>query len=312
LKLRKLGNTGIDVSEVGFGAWQLGNGMDWGSMSDSEAIHLVHMAMDEGCTFFDTAPNYGQGKSERLLGQAFLGKRDKVVINTKFGHDPDGQNNFTVEGLKTSLETSLKKLQTDYIDTILIHNPPFELLNGSNTDIYEELEKLKKEGKIRAYGASVDSSAEMTELMRTTKSQVMEVLFNVFHQETTYAFPEAYEKGIGIIVKVPLDSGWLSGKYHAKSQFDGIRSRWSEDIIERRFNLLKKIAFITEEGHSFVQAALSYVLAFDEVSTVIPGVKNEAQLKENLSASVKVLSPEQINRLKAFWVEELKSSPLPW
>ncbi len=312
MKKRALGSTGIEVSEVGFGAWQLGNAKDWGKMSDPEAIALVHKAMDEGCNFFDTAPNYGGGQSERLLGEAFKGRREHVVINTKFGHDPQGGDDFSREALKRSVENSLKKLQTDYLDSILLHNPPFDLLNGNHTDLYEELENLKQAGKIRAYGASIDSSREIEEVIRNTKSQVLEVLFNVFHQETRLAFTEAKENGVGLIVKVPLDSGWLSGKYNASSRFEGIRSRWTEDVIERRFQLLKEIEYLTEGGASMIEQALKFVLAFDEVSTVIPGIKNDAQLKQNFAASGDPLSAEVKTRLLEFWEQELRNNPLPW
>lgn len=312
MKMRPLGSTGIQVSEIGFGAWQLGNDQDWGVMPDSEAIRLVHRAIDEGCNFFDTAPNYGSGKSEQLLGEALKGRRGQVVINTKFGHTPEGQHDFSKEGLIRSLEKSLKQLQTDYIDSILLHNPPFDLLNGEKTDVYEELDRLRKEGKIRAYGVSVDSSREIEEVIRTTKSQVLEVLFNIFHQETAKAFPIANEKGVGLIVKVPLDSGWLSGKYNALSQFDGIRNRWSKEVIERRFELLQKLAFLTEDGSSLIHQALRFVLAFDEVSTVIPGIKNNAQLEENLSASGVALSYELKEKLVKFWETHLKKDPLSW
>lgn len=312
MKKRQLGNTGIHVSEIGFGAWQLGNAKDWGSMSEKEAIHLVHQAMDGGCNFFDTAPNYGQGQSERLLGEAFKGRRDQVVINTKFGHTAEAGDTFSRAGLKASLERSLHQLKTDYVDSILIHNPPFELLNGNKTDLYDELEKLKQEGKIRAYGASVDSSRDMLEVMRTTNSQVLEVLFNIFHQETSQAFAEAQERRVGLIAKVPLDSGWLSGKYTAESQFEGIRSRWTQDTIKRRFELLQKLDFVKEDGLGMIHAALRFILSFDTISTVIPGIKNSEQLKENFSASEAPLEESLKNQLVAFWERELKAAAVPW
>lgn len=311
MQKRFLGNTGIEVSEVGFGAWQLGSSKAWGSISDSEAIELVHTALDSGCNFFDTAPGYAAGKSEELLGRALLGKREKAVINTKFGHRANGQTDFSPEMLRVSVEESLQRLQTDYLDTILLHNPPFELLNGSSP-IYEVFEELKKEGKIRAFGASVDSSREMLEIVQNTNSQVIEILFNIFHQGPSEVFPLAKEKGVGIITKVPLDSGWLSGKYDAKSQFADIRKRWSTEVIERRFDLLKQMEFLTADGSTMVQAALRFILAYPEVSTVIPGVKDTKQLRENLSASDKTLSVEMVQRLRELWERELKEQPLPW
>lgn len=308
MRRRLLGNTGIEVSEVGFGAWQLGNAKDWGStMTESEAVQLVHQAIDRGCNFFDTAPNYAEGNSETLLGKALFGKRNNTVITTKFGH-PYG---FGTDKLTLSVQESLQRLQTDYLDTLLLHNPPAGYYNGGHP-IYEQLEKLKSEGVIRAYGVSLGSPENMFEVMRTTGSQVMEVYFNIFHQETAEAFPLAQERGVGIIANVPLDSGWFSGKYNAESQFTGGRSRWSRDEIERRSELLKKIRFLTEDGTSMVHAALRFILAYPQVSTTIPGIKNTAQLEQNLSASGTALSEEKVQRLREIWEREIKINPLPW
>ncbi|MCT8137050.1 aldo/keto reductase [Anaerobacillus sp. CMMVII] len=311
MNYRRLGNTGIKVSEVGFGAWQLGNQRDWGQMSDQEAICLVHEAISFGCNFFDTAPNYGLGKSEELLGKAFLGKRDRVVISTKFGHHSDNTQNFDAKLIRSSLEASLTRLQTDYVDCLLLHNPPFECFNGSSPQ-FEILEKLKEEGKIRAFGASVDSSHEVLELLEMTNCQVIEVMYNIFHQEPAKAFPLAHEKEVGLIVKVPLDSGWLSGKYDQYSRFDGVRNRWSKEQIERRATLLSKLTFLTDEETTLAQAALRFILASQAVSTVIPGAREVKQLRENFSASEFQLSNESVKVLQELWEEELANNPLAW
>ena len=179
---RPYGSTGKLVSEIGIGAWQLGNDIDWSGMTEQEAIRLVHRAIELGGNFFDTAPNYALGKSEELLGKALKGKRDKVVINTKFGHQSTGELDFNPDKIRTSLEGSLRRLQTDYVDSIILHNPPFEILGG-NSSHYEILEQLKQEGKIGAYGVSVDSSRDMLEAMKVDVIQVIEVMFNIFHQE---------------------------------------------------------------------------------------------------------------------------------
>ncbi|MDX8367279.1 aldo/keto reductase [Cytobacillus sp. IB215665] len=311
MNYRELGKTGMQVSEIGFGAWQLGNKQDWGEMSEEYAIQLIHEAISQGCNFFDTAPNYGLGKSEELLGKALEGKRDQVIINTKFGHHPNNVQDFDVSLLRQSLEASLKRLNTDYVDSILLHNPPFEFLNG-NSPHYELLECLKEEGKIRAYGASVDSSRELFELLETTNSQVIEVMYNIFHQEPAKAFQLAKDKGAGLIIKVPLDSGWLSGKYNAHSTFEGVRSRWSKEQIETRANLLTQLSFLTADGATMAQAALRFILARFEVSTVIPGCKNIEQLTENVSATEMALSDEDVKQIRHLWEKELENEPLPW
>ena len=307
---RKFGQTGIEVSEIGFGAWQLGNEKDWGKMSDAEAIQLVHTAMEEGCNFFDTAPNYGGGKSETLIGRAVQGKRDQVIISSKCGHHADGGLNFEPEALRASVEGSLQRLQTDYLDCLLLHNPPFETLRQSPQ--FELLEQLKAEGKIRAYGASVDSGREVEALLNETDSQVIEVMFNVLHQEPLEAIRSAHEKGVGIIAKIPLDSGWLTGKYDGRSTFTGIRGRWTGDQIQQRAELVGKVRHILGEEHSMVQAALQFILAYEEVSTTIPGAKTISQLRHNLSASEGGLSEDRIRALRHLWNTEIKDVTLPW
>ncbi|GAE46620.1 aldo/keto reductase [Mesobacillus boroniphilus] len=309
MNYRLLGSTGIKVSEVGFGAWQLGNARDWDGMEDNHAIRLVHEALDQGCNFFDTAPNYGGGNSETLLGKALTGRRSEAVINSKFGHHPDNTLDFNSEKIRSSVENSLRRLKTDYLDSILLHNPPFEILTGS-TDHFEVLESLKQEGKIRAYGASVDSAREMNELLRNTGSQVIEVMFNIFHQEPRRAFKLAAEKNVGLIVKVPLDSGWLSGKYDENSVFTDIRSRWDRKQLIKRAELLPVLKEMLEPGESLVQLALRYILYFQEVSTVIPGNKNLEQLIENLSASNQRISAEKVKKIEELWEEKLQADPL--
>jgi aryl-alcohol dehydrogenase-like predicted oxidoreductase len=209
------------------------------------------------------------------------------------------------------VEDSLKRLQTDYLDSILLHNPPFELLNGGQSH-YDVLEQLKTEGKILSYGASVDSSNDMFELMNNTNAGIIEVMFNIFYQETSAAFKKAQEKNIGIIIKVPLDSGWLSGKYNADSKFQGIRSRWTAETIKQRTELLNKIRFITDDSTTMIQAALRFILSHDEVSTVIPGVKNLVQLKENISAADATMPKEYVENLKTIWKKDIKNSKFEW
>lgn len=311
MKYRQLGSTGMKVSEIGFGAWQLGNARDWDGLKDNQAIRLVHEALDQGCNFFDTAPNYGGGNSESLLGEALSGRRSEAVINSKFGHHPDNTLNFDSKKIRSSVEGSLRRLKTDYLDSILLHNPPFESLTGS-TDHFEVLESLKQEGKIRAYGASVDSGREMDELIRNTGSEVIEVMFNIFHQEPRKAFEKAADRNVGLIVKVPLDSGWLSGKYDDRSVFTDIRSRWDGKQLKKRAELLPAVKEALEQEETMVQLALRYILHYQEVSTVIPGTKNFEQLTENLSATVASISADKVKKLEMMWEKELQTNPLGW
>lgn len=311
MKRRPLGATGITVSEIGLGAWQLAN-PDWGAHDVGEARRVVERALDDGCDFFDTAPGYGAGRSEELLGQMLKPVRDRVAICTKFGHSPDQGTDFSVSALRGSLEASLKRLRTDYIDVYLLHNPPTELMDGNHALHYEELERLKAEGMLRAYGVSADYSRDLETVLETTASGVIEVLFNVFHQEPRAAFKKAQERGVGLVVKVPLDSGWLSGKYRRDSRFSDVRRRWSPEVIARRAALVEQVAAVLPPGTPLAHAALQYVLAQPEVSTVIAGAKTAEQVRDNAAAAVAELPTEVVQFLHSLWERELKDDPLPW
>lgn len=312
LGTRPYGLTGKRVSEIGFGAWQLGNGQDWGQhMSEREAVSLVHDALDLGCNFYDTAPGYGHGRSEEWLGKALQGRRNDVVINTKFGHHATGQTDFSPHLIRQSLKQSMDRLQTDYLDSVILHNPPSEQLDGDSPQM-RELERLRQEGVILAYGASVDSAQDMRAVLDTVKAPVLEVLFNVFHQETADAFATAQMRNAALVIKVPLDSGWLSGRYGPDTRFDDIRSRWNSEVVARRFALLEKIRFAEQDAGSLSHAALRFILGHEAVSTVIPGSKTRQQLVDNVAAADGRLQPETMRRLRAFWEEEIASDPLPW
>jgi aryl-alcohol dehydrogenase-like predicted oxidoreductase len=313
MKYKKYTKQSPLVSEIGLGAWQLGENSGWRSMSEKEAIDMVHKSIELGINFFDTAPNYGHGTSELRLGKALKAfDRDKLVINTKFGHSATGEINFNSDQIRESLEGSLKRLQVDYVDSLIIHNPPFEYLDGNSNPHYEVLDRLIEEGKINAYGASLDSYREMKLFMDTTNGQVIEAFFNILHQDSARAFDLAQKKEVGIIVKIPLDSGWLSGKYNAESTFNDIRSRWSKMDIITRANLIQKVKNIIPEEHNLAQTALSFCSAYDAVSTVIPGNTTAAQLKSNIDSINKPITKELIEKLEHFYREEVKQHKLPW
>lgn len=301
------------VSEIGLGAWQLGENSGWKSMSELEAIAMVNKSMELGINFFDTAPNYGHGTSELRLGKALKNfDRSKIVINTKFGHSVTGETNYSANIIRESLEGSLKRLQVDYIDSLIIHNPPAEYLNGNNNPHYEILERLMDEGKINAYGASLDTYADMKLFMETTNCSVIEAFFNILHQDSALAFDLALEKEVGIIAKIPLDSGWLSGKYNAESTFTDIRSRWSKKDIITRSNLVKKVKDIIANENNLAQSAISFCLAYNAVSTVIPGNTTITQLENNVESANKPLSKELVKKLEDFYQNEVKHLNLPW
>jgi aryl-alcohol dehydrogenase-like predicted oxidoreductase len=310
---RPLGRTGLEVSEIGFGAWQLCNSDSWGGMDVRTAHRLVHAAVDGGINLFDTAPNYANTQSERVLGDALQGQRDKVVLVSKFGHTPEGPKEFTVDWFWKSLEGSLSRLRTDYLDVLLLHNPPREMYAGTDP-LWNALEEAQAQGKIRHYGASLDFAAEVEECLSNTNSGVLEILFNVFHQDVRRAFPLVRQKGAGTIVKVPLDSGWLTGRFDASSRFEGIRARWSEQQIAQRAELVSRIQWLVDDGSVLAHKAIAYLLSYDEVSCVIPGMRTLGQLESNLAAADCRVSPADRTRLEEFWDDFTRngSELLPW
>jgi len=313
MKYKKYIKDSINISEIGLGSWQLGQNSGWKSMTEIEAIKLVHKSLDYGINFFDTAPNYGHGTGEERLGKALKDvDQSKIVINTKFGHTHTGTLNFSSNYIRESLEGSLKRLQVDYVDSLIIHNPPSKYFDGSKNDHYEILDKLIEEGKIKAYGASLDTYDDMKLLMDTTNSKVIEIFFNIFHQDTLRGFEKAQTKEVGIIVKIPLDSGWLTGKYNAESSFNDIRSRWSKEDIETRAVLVNKVISIIGTKENLAQRAIAFCLAYDAVSTVIPGNVNVEQLVGNVQSTDISISQSLIEKLEKLYQSEIKKLNLPW
>lgn len=313
MKKRPFGNTGMNVSEIGLGAWQLAN-PDWGIDDKAEALKIVQKSFEAGCTFFDTAPGYGGGRSEELLGEGLKSVRKDVIICTKFSYyNEKHESEWKAKNVRPVLEGSFKRLRTDYVDILLLHNPPRELMDGNvSAELYAEMEKLKDEGKIRAFGVSLDWRVELENVLDTTKSKAAEVFFNALYQECLPAFAKAQSQGMGLIVKVPLDSGWLSGRYRGNHKFDDVRSRWSPEVLKRRSDLVEKFAALVPEGTSMAHAALQFVLAQPEVSTVIPGAKTVEQALDNFAAADKQLSAETVQAMRALWTNEIESNPLPW
>lgn len=297
---RKLGNTGLYVSEISFGAWQIGNDESWEGMGEGAAKRLIRSAQEAGITLFDTAPNYGGGESERLLGEALAGVRGEVVLVSKFGHRSDGPMDFTAGSFNDRLDASLRRLRTDYLDVLLLHNPPADIYEGSHP-IWDSLEQARKDGRIRHYGASLDFAREAGACLQNTGSEVLEVFFNILHQDIRRSFPLVREKDTGIIVKIPLDSGWLTGRYDSNSRFEGVRSRWSEADIALRGELVSRLGWLTEDGSGLACKAIAYILSYVEVSCVIPAIRTMEHLRGDIEAAECAISDDERKRLEEFW-----------
>jgi aryl-alcohol dehydrogenase-like predicted oxidoreductase len=307
---KKYANTKKYINRLGFGAWQLGNTDFWGYMAQEDGVALVKEAIEKGINFFDTAPGYAYGVSEAIIGEAIKGCRDKVVINTKLGHTASGETDFSVFSLREQIYESLERLQTDYVDSVLLHNPSMDILEGK-TQHFQELEKIKNEGLIHAYGVSIDTYDEFKAVLDNVHVDVIEILFNIFFQDALPLFNEAHQRGISIITKVPLDSGWLTGKYDEFSEFEGIRSRWDDETIQQRAQLVRDLKELTH-SEDLTKYAIGFILSFKEVTAVIPGIKNSDQLKdhiENLSYELPKSLKEAFIKL---YQEKIKDEPLYW
>jgi aryl-alcohol dehydrogenase-like predicted oxidoreductase len=313
MKYKKYLSNGIKVSEVGFGAWQLGIDSGWKTISEKDSEAMICTALDNGINFFDTAPNYGNGTSESRLGNVFKNiDRSKIVINTKFGRLDNGTVDFDSKHIINSIEKSLSRLNIDYLDSVIIHSPPIELLDGNKNDHYEILEKLQDQGKIIAYGASIDFYDEIKILLDTTNAKVLQPLFNILHQDAKKAFALTKQNNVAVIAKIPLDSGWLTGKYDSNSHFTGVRSRWTQEEKLQRSKLVDRVKEIVGEKQSLVASALSFCTSFEEVSTVIPGAISKQQLIHNIEAMRNPIAESTRNELVSFYENEVEKLNLPW
>lgn len=312
MQYRTLGNTGIRVSEIGFGAWAIGGTADasgaplgWGRTSDDESLAAIRRARDLGVTFFDTADSYGFGRSESLLGIVLSRFRSDLVLATKVGvtRTADGslKKDFSRQHIFHAVDGSLKRLRTDYIDLYQVHNPT--LADLQREDIQEAMERLQEIGKIRYWGISVSSVHDGLEVIRRGWGHALQVLFNALNQAAaTELFPMAKQKGYGIIARVPLASGLLTGKFRTDTTFaaDDVRQNFLtgkrlEDVIPR-VDEVKSI--IGGSARSLAEGALRFILADESVSTTIPGARNARQVEANVGASEGRLPADVVDRLK--------------
>ncbi len=307
MKYRKLGRTGIDVSEIGFGTWGLG-GNSYGPVDDVVSTAALRLAFDLGVTFFDTADLYGDGHSEEVLGGALRGVRAKVIIATKVGTLPHTgffmPQDFSPEHIVAGVEGSLRRLKTDYVDLLQLHSPPLEALEGDGR-IVETLETLVRAGKIRAYGISARSPADAMTAFERYGFPVVQVNFNLIDQRALECglFALARERGTGIIGRTPLCFGYLSGKLKGDEAFAGIdhRRNWPTGQRKRWAEAPDLFSFLNNDGKggTAAQLALRYCLDHPELSTVIPGMMSSAEVRENLEASgMSALGSDEMTRIR--------------
>ncbi|MEA2024795.1 MAG: aldo/keto reductase [Actinomycetota bacterium] len=299
MKYRTLGSTGYNVSEIGFGAWAIG--ADWGSVDDTTAMGALHAAVDAGVNFIDTADVYGDGRSERFVARLVRERSDvDLVVATKAGRrlDPHTADGYTGENIERFIDRSLTNLETDALDLVQLHCPPTDVYY--EPELFEALDAIKEKGKIRHYGVSVERVEEAMKAIEYPGVETVQIIYNMFRQRPADRFFDvARALDIGIIVRVPLASGLLTGKMTADTVFaaDDHRAynRHGEafDVgetfagvpFEVGLEAASELAGVKPVDATMAQFALRWILTSGAVSTAIPGAKNPEQAIANAAVS---------------------------
>lgn len=320
MKRRLLGRTGLAVSAVGFGAWAIGGnrfGNSYGPTDDAESQRAVRRAYELGCTFFDTADVYGHGHSEEVLGAALAEIRPEIILATKVGGNfynrdvhprrapriaealgrpladlaPDDilpvthDATFSPAYLRFAVEQSLRRLRTDYIDLLQLHNPELRLI--ADPDTYQVLDDLKAAGKIRFYGVSVHSPEEGLAAIAVGRPDAVQLVYSIVRREAEdRLFPAARAANVGLIAREPLANGLLAGRYRPDSTWeeDDIRARMPRPYVAQLVALGERVRELAADADlTAPQLALRFALDNDAIAVVIVGMKTVAQVEENLS-----------------------------
>ena len=320
MKYRPLGRTGWKVSEISFGAWAIGGA--WGDVSDQDSLAALHAALDGGVNFFDTADVYGDGRSERLMAKLKKERPEKFYIATKAGRrlpqqTPEGYSRKNLTGW---IERSLKNLQTDAIDLLQLHCPPTEVYYMP--EIFGILDDLVKAGKLRHYGVSVEKVEQALKAIEFPNVQSVQIIFNIFRQRPVELFfKEAQKRKVGILARVPLASGLLSGKITRGRKFakDDHRAfnrhgeafdrgeTFSGVDFETGLRAVAELKSLAPKNTTLAQLALRWILEFPAVTCAIPGAKRPGQVAENIVASdLKPLSPGAMKRIQTIYDMRIK------
>lgn len=298
MQYRELGRTGWKVSAISFGTWAIGG--TWGTVRDQESLAALHRALDLGVNFFDTADVYGDGHSERLLARLRRERSEPFYIATKAGRrlTPHIASGYNRENLTGFVERSLKNLETETIDLLQLHCPPTEVYYMP--EVFDILNDLVKAGKIRYYGVSVEKVEEALKAIEFPDVQSVQIIFNILRQRPAdLFFKEAKRKQVGILARVPLASGLLTGKFSPNSTFESDDHRSfnrhgeafdrGETFAGLEFNaglqVIEKLRLLVPEGFTMTQMALRWILMFPEVTCAIPGAKRPEQVAENAQAA---------------------------
>jgi aryl-alcohol dehydrogenase-like predicted oxidoreductase len=322
MKYRELGRTSWKVSEISFGAWAIGGA--WGGTDDRESLAALHRAVDLGVNFFDTADVYGDGRSERLLAQLKRERSEDLIIATKAGRrlEPHVAAGYNVENLTSFIDRSLQNLETDSLDLLQLHCPPPEVY--ATPQVFTVLDDLVKQGKIRYYGVSVEKVEEALKAIEYPNVQTVQIIFNIFRQRPAELFfTEAQRRKVGIIARVPLASGMLTGKLTPQTQFapDDHRAfnrhgeafdrgeTFSGVDYDIGLQAVEELRALVPGGMTMTQFALRWILMNDAITCAIPGAKTPAQAEDNAhAASVAPLSDETMRAIKEIYDRRIRAA----
>ncbi len=316
MNYRNLGNTGLEVSEIGFGAWGIGGGAGghpaYGPTDDRESIRALRTALDVGVNFYDTSDLYGMGHSESIIGQAFHAVRDRVLIATKGGMvNAGGDQDFSPSYLGRSLEQSLRRLGTDYIDLYQLHSPAVELLE-KDEKLLPFLDSLVRDGKVRVIGLSARSPQEALIAVGQHGIKVVQVNLNLIDRRAIESglLARCAELGAGVVARTPLCFGFLTGRYSVEEVQDPSdhRSCWPKKQVERWSEAARMFGDVIQSGglQTATQKALRFCLSFPEVSAVIPGMLTPEQVDENTRASeLGSLTPDELAQVEQIYDSNL-------
>lgn len=319
MELRKLGKSELNISAVSMGCWAIGG--SWGKVSDDESMKALHAAVDAGVNFFDTADVYGDGRSERLVGRLLRERSEQLYVATKAGRRLSSHvaSGYNAENLHAFVDRSLKNLALERVDLLQLHCPPSEVYERD--DVFAALENMKQAGKIRHYGVSIEKVSEGLSALRYDGVVSIQVIFNPFRlKPAEQLFEQASARGVGILARVPLASGLLTGKLKADSAFEAddhrnfnrqgeafdIGETFSGVPYDLGLRLVEELRALVPEGATLSQWALRFILDHPAVTCAIPGGKNAEQIRQNAAAmELAPLSTETHARVRALYEEHL-------
>jgi aryl-alcohol dehydrogenase-like predicted oxidoreductase len=299
VKYRELGRTGWKVSEISFGAWAIGG--DWGSVDDADSLAALHTALDNGVNFVDTADVYGDGHSEQLIGQVLRERKgERIYVATKAGRrlQPYVADGYNGKNLAAFVERSLRNLGVEALDLLQLHCPPTEVFY--RPEVFDALDQLVAAGKVRHYGVSVEKVEEALKAIEYPDVQTVQIVFNLFRQRPTgLFFSEAKAKRVGVLARVPLASGLLTGKMRPDTEFEAndhrnynrqgeafdVGETFAGVPYEAGLAAVEALRPLVPPGATMAQLALRWILMFDAVSCAIPGAKRVDQVEANVAAS---------------------------